>query len=521
MRGQSTALGSEDSGEPPQYLRHPGALNRPRAPFSYQRRKPEESILHQVVSQNLDACLAAAQERSEHGYGYPAFVEREFKKFLDCGQLRRGFVRVKCAECPNEKLVAFSCKRRGFCPSCTARRMSNTAAHLESSVLPALPYRQWVLSVPRRVRILLAVDHELLSAVLSMALRKIFAWQKRAARRLEIDNPMCGAIAFVQRFGSLLNLNCHYHNLLPDGVFVEFDNGEVGFRPIPPPMKEDVERLVEQIARGTEKLIATRAGRDEGIEESGILATEQAQSLADRNKAACVIPWNDGPASRRQAFHYGYSLHAERIVNSDDRDGLEKLCRYASRAPIANSRLSLTEDGQVVLKLKRPLHDGRRELRFGQVEFLQKLAILIPPPHKNLTRYFGVFAPAHRHRAAVVAIGREPTDAGETIEAAEAVEPVGAAEPEEPEEPEEPVQAAGDPDAKAKARPGRKPTLPWAELLRRVFAIDVLKCGQCGGTMKIIAIIPASEATEAILNHLGIDTIDNPATGPPADASAA
>lgn len=76
--------------------------------------------------------------------------------------------------------------------------MSNTAAHMVDNVLPALPYRQWVLSVPRRVRFLLATDHDLLSRVLDMALRKVFAWQKRAARRLGIADPMCGAIGFVQ-----------------------------------------------------------------------------------------------------------------------------------------------------------------------------------------------------------------------------------------------------------------------------------------------------------------------------------
>ena len=115
---------------------------------------------------------------------------------------------------------------------------------------------------------------------------------------------------------------------------------------------------------------------------------------------------------------------------------------------------------------------------------------MIPPPHNNLTRYVGVFGPAHRHRAAVVEIGCQPAASA-------------------------PVQEPAAPDA----RRVRKPALPWAELLRRVFAIDILKCDQCGGDMKIIAIIPASEATEAILDHLGIDTHDNPATGPPADVS--
>tara|TARA_R110002096_G_scaffold436051_2_gene666265 strand:+ start:4878 stop:5057 length:180 start_codon:yes stop_codon:yes gene_type:complete len=59
---------------------------------------------------------------------------------------------------------------------------------------------------------------------------------------------MCGAIGFVQRFGSLLNLNCHFHNILPDGVFAQNNNGDVVFRPVPPPSKRDVQTLAKQIA---------------------------------------------------------------------------------------------------------------------------------------------------------------------------------------------------------------------------------------------------------------------------------
>ncbi|MCP4449181.1 MAG: hypothetical protein GY811_28195 [Myxococcales bacterium] len=139
------------------------------------------------------------------------------------------------------------------------------------------------------------------------------------------------------------------------------------------------------------------------------MAQERAKSLSESSfRGSGKFKTTEHP-SRHQAFFFGYSLHVERIVNSDDsddRDGLEKLCRYALRALIAKTRVSLADNGQVVVKLTKPLQDGRRELRFGQVEFLQKLAILIPPPHKNLTRYFGVFAPTHRYRANVVAIGR-------------------------------------------------------------------------------------------------------------------
>jgi len=125
------------------YERHPGAAARPLSP-SYRRREPEKTVLYEIVSRNLGTCLEQAQERSEHGHGYPRFVEREFEKFLTCGVLRRGFVRARCSDCPNEKLVAFSCRGRGLCPSCTARRMSDTAARLVDHVLPEVPYRHYL-----------------------------------------------------------------------------------------------------------------------------------------------------------------------------------------------------------------------------------------------------------------------------------------------------------------------------------------------------------------------------------------
>ncbi len=71
----------------------------------------------------------------------PEFVKDEFEAFLGCGILAHGFLRVRCVDCAHEKLVAFSCKRRGFCPSCGARRMTQSAAHLVDEVIPRVPVR--------------------------------------------------------------------------------------------------------------------------------------------------------------------------------------------------------------------------------------------------------------------------------------------------------------------------------------------------------------------------------------------
>ena len=96
------------------------------AAFSYERRRPEETTLYQVVQQQLETFLAQVEAKT--GTGLPEFVKDEFASFLECGILAHGFLRVRCAGCAHEKLVAFSCKRRGFCPSCGARRMAESAA---------------------------------------------------------------------------------------------------------------------------------------------------------------------------------------------------------------------------------------------------------------------------------------------------------------------------------------------------------------------------------------------------------
>ncbi len=118
----------------------------------YERRRPEETTLYQLVQEHLESFLA--QVEAETGAGLPNFVKDEFDAFLDCGILAQGFLRLRCEDCPHEKLVAFSCKRRGFCPSCGSRRMTETAARLVEHVIPRVPVRQWVFRVlPASVRV--------------------------------------------------------------------------------------------------------------------------------------------------------------------------------------------------------------------------------------------------------------------------------------------------------------------------------------------------------------------------------
>lgn len=98
----------------------------------YKRHRPETTLLYQLVERYYPDFIANLAEQGKY---LPKHVQREFDDFLRCGRLEYGFLRVVCGDCKHEKLVAFSCKRRGFCPSCGARRMAESAALLVDDVL--------------------------------------------------------------------------------------------------------------------------------------------------------------------------------------------------------------------------------------------------------------------------------------------------------------------------------------------------------------------------------------------------
>lgn len=146
------------------------ALAASTAPAGYTQHRPERTLLYQIVAEHLETFLDEAS--SAYARGLPKYVERELRAYLACGIQAHGFLRARCRQCGKNLLVAFSCKMRGVCPSCNARRMCGTAAHLVDHVFPGVPVRQWVLSVPFELRLLLAKNHRALSAVGRMFVRE-------------------------------------------------------------------------------------------------------------------------------------------------------------------------------------------------------------------------------------------------------------------------------------------------------------------------------------------------------------
>jgi hypothetical protein len=182
----------------------------------YQRRRPEHTLWYRTVQTHFETWLALAAGSDDATP--PAYVEQAFRRYLECGILVHGFARAHCAACGYDFLIGFSCKGRGVCPSCNTRRMVATAAHLVDHVLPPLPLRQWVLSVPKRLRYFLHDDAALQGVVVRILLRAVERCLREhspgssAAARL-------GAVVFIHRFGSSLNAHLHFHCCIIVGVF--------------------------------------------------------------------------------------------------------------------------------------------------------------------------------------------------------------------------------------------------------------------------------------------------------------
>jgi hypothetical protein len=458
-------------------------------------------VLYGVVRTHLADFLATVDARTD-GTGLPSFVIAEFRKFLRCGVLAHGFARVRCGDCAFERLVPFSCKGRGFCPSCGGRRMAERAAHLVEHVLPPdVPVRQWVLSVPHRLRYRLAYDHRLCRTVLHVFVRALRSAYRRQARGRGLVGGETGMVTSMQRFGGALNLHVHFHTLVLDGIFVHEADGTLSFRAAAPPTDEAVQRVVARVRQRLERLgvdgvTATDADADPLADESAALAGLSQAAVLGRaalGRRAGRGPLRvgadpDAPWVQRHiplhAHEGGFDLHAAVHVAAGDRPRLARLCRYLVRPPLGQQRLQRMRDGRIAVTLQRPWADGTTHLVFTPSEFLERLVPLVPRPRINLLLYHGVLAPNAPWRRAVVARDGD----GEACPTS----PANGCERSTPADP----------------NPGRvRPKYrAWAELMRRAFEADVLACPRCGGRMVVLATIEDPGVIHRILTHLGLST---------------
>ena len=434
---------------------------------TYRPRDTPGTVLSTLLRDHLDDFLEGVNtpERA----GLPVFVERQLRAMVACGDVTQGFARFACRSCRGSRIVALSCKTR-LCPSCAGRRMAEQAYHLVDRVLPPrLPYRQWVLTLPWELARAVAYDADLCSRVFAIFADEVARWQCTRADAHELAGARAGAILEIQRFADALQLFVHGHLLAPDGVFYETADGEVCWRGVGPPTEASLRQIVTRVTERVARLLARRAGRvlDEPAEESGVELLAQCGDArpcgrVDMEGASASAR---GPRRRKPLCvrsPEGLEIHAAVHVTAADRTGLERLCKYLARPPIAEDRLTRLPDGRIEVRLKRP-RGSTRALVFEPHAFIARMAALIPLPMTNLRRAYGVFSSAHRWRARIVPRPPDPTQAGKPV---------------------------------APKRPAR---MSWASLLARTWGIDGLRCGACAGRLYFVSCVFAPTAVQAIV----------------------
>jgi hypothetical protein len=316
-----------------------------------------------------------------------------------------------------------------------------------------------------------------------------------------------GAVTLIQRFGwygipAALNLNIHFHILLLDGVYVYRDNRTPRFQRVKAPDKIELEELVRLISQRVGRCLE-RQGLLEQDTESAWLELEPADDTdAMPHLLGSSVSYRIavGPQQGRKAFMIrtirplerpdpglervakanGFSLHAGVSCEGQQKDKRERLCRYIARPAVAIPRLSLSSTGKVVYTLKTPYRDGTTQVAFEPVDFIARLAALVPKPRVNLTRYHGVLAPNHRWRGLVT-----PARRGRGIKSTS--------------------------NAEARTPAERHAAMTWAQRLKRVFSIDIEICGRCGGSVRVIACIEDQDIIDRILAHLRKKEQETPA----------
>ena len=394
--------------------------------------------------------------------------------------------------------------------------MAQTAAHLVDHVIPPVPVRQWVISVPKRLRGFLADRPAAVAALTRIFIEEIERLLGAAAGVTSdasgpaAARPRLGAVSFLHRFGSALNHHVHLHVCATEGVFVPPADGArcdtpPAFLPARPINQADLAALTERVRRR-------------------VIRWFRLTRLLDTAAAADMLTWENS----------GFSVDASVRITLIDRDvpsyfqSLEHLLRYCARPPFALERLSVSRgaDGQIArIRYVLPRHKAanwvgpsrsRKSTRPGAngvvdlspFEFLDRLADLVPPPRKHRHRYHGVFAPNHKLRRAVTSL---------------AIGNVGKRQ--------EAVTGGHGGDGHATegccdANPSHKPRshdtsrIAWAKLMARVGEDFPLECPNCGGDVRLIAFITEPGPIRKILIYLG-EPLEpppvSPARGPPTD----
>jgi len=319
----------------------------------YRQRHPEHTVFYRVFFYYFEKFLREYEDRFEKEYGYfRPVINDVVKKYLDCGNPMCGFARIRCPDCEEERLLMFSCKTRGFCPSCHAKRREEWGEWMREELLLDVPHRQVVFTVPKMLRLFFRFRRKLLDSLCLSAVHTLVKFL-HTATGLEI---MPGVVAVIQTFGDRINFHPHIHVLIteggtaPDGVF-------------------------RRVCRF----------HDEVIQE---IFTHEVFSLLLRRKliglplVEKILHWH----------HTGFNVHSQ--VRSQKKRETERVGKYMIRPLLSLKRLFFDETaGKIRYQYSR---HGSQEETMDYLEFIARVTSHIPDKGQVMVRYYGLYSNAHR-----------------------------------------------------------------------------------------------------------------------------
>ena len=326
--------------------------------LQYKRRKPQYGPYYQCIEDSYEEFKRSYERNFSQKYGYlRSHIEKVIYQYLDCGILHNGFARIKCRVCNHEYLLAYSCKRRHFCPSCHAKRVVEFGEWLCGNVLKKVPHRHFVFSIPKILRIYFLFNRSLLKELSKISWEVIRDYYKNTCRKAE-GNPAAAAV--IQTFGDFLSFNPHMHILAADGCF-----GGDGFF-YSPSINIDTTSLEKLFIHKIFKMLLAKG-----------LITERLVEL--------ISSWR----------HSGFGVYCGKRINPNNTRSTENLARYIIRASFSQERMKYYPgEAKVTYQSKY----GKDTKEFSSLEWMAALVSHIPDRGGQTVRYYGSYSNATRGR---------------------------------------------------------------------------------------------------------------------------
>ncbi|MGO9202132.1 MAG: transposase [Limisphaerales bacterium] len=426
----------------------------------YRARNPKKSPLWQCADRHYDEFEAVYPQAYQPRYGsLRPIIPEVVHKFLDCGNLERGFARVRCDHCEHEYLLAFSCKSRWFCPSCHQKNVQTTARFIMDQVVAPVPHRHYVLAIPKMLRPYFQRHRHLLKRLCTLAHESLTEYLRTA---LECPQGVPGIIMTLHTFGEYLDFHPHIHALVADGMF------ERPASTTPPPQANASSSPAASPASGLQPpacptfhtLPDAPITPLEELFRAKVINLLVEQKLLPPERVQVLYSWK----------HSGFNVHAGDRIAPEAKADLEDLAQYILRNPFSVEKMTLESPTDTVIYRSRLNAKINRNFEvFTPTDFLAAITQHIPDKGAQMVRYYGWYSNKMRG-----------------------------------------VRHRGSPSDLVPHRPGLSPPPPlklpskrWRDLILRVWHADPLRCPVCQNPMRVIAVIDDPRVVEKILRHLG------------------